>query len=499
MSFVRLHGLSYAYEGRDAVLSDVDLHLQPGWTGLVGANGSGKTTLLGLLDGSLTPSSGHVRLESVATVRRCRQSPTLDDEVLAFGLDWSRDAQRWRARLALDPDRLESWETLSPGERRRWQIGAALAEEPDLLLLDEPSNHLDAGARDVLVEALRRYRGIGVLVSHDRALLDALTTRTVRLHHGRVREYPGAYGAARALWEAELAAARDARDAAQEAARVAARQLADARRNRAAAASQVSTSARMKDKNDSDARGILAKNLASWADARIGRDVNVLRKELEKREAAVDAAAVNEDPGAAIAFAAEPCPKRRLATLSGPLTIADRTLVAHLDVTWDRGDRVHLAGPNGAGKSTLLRALVAAADLGDRLLVVPQDLAGEDAGPTDLAALRELASDVRGRVLQIVAALGLDPARLLATGRPSPGEARKLRIAMGIGRGAWGLVLDEPTNDLDLPSVERLEAALKAWTGALLLVTHDPAFAAATTTSRWTLADGELLTIPSAP
>jgi ATPase subunit of ABC transporter with duplicated ATPase domains len=496
MSSVRLHGVSYAYEGRDAVVSDVDLHLQPGWTGLVGANGSGKTTLLGLLDGSLTPSSGHVRLESVATVRRCRQAPELDDEVLAFGLDWSRDAQRWRARLALDPDRLEPWETLSPGERRRWQIGAALAEEPDLLLLDEPSNHLDADARDVLVGTLRRYRGIGVLVSHDRALLDALTTRTVRVHHGRVREYPGPYGAAKPLWEAELAAARDARDAAQEAARVAARQLADARRNRAAAASQVSTSARMKDKHDSDARGILAKNLASWADARIGRDVNVLRKELDKREAAVDAAAVDEDPGAAIAFAADPCPKRRLATLSGPLCIGDRTLVAHLDATWDRGDRVHVAGPNGAGKSTLLRALVAAADLGEKLLVVPQHL--ED--PTaDLAALRELPNDVRGRVLQIVAALGLDPARLLATGRPSPGEARKLRIAMGIGRGAWGLVLDEPTNDLDLPSVERLEAALKAWTGALLLVTHDPAFAAATTTSRWTLADGELLTIPSAP
>jgi ATPase subunit of ABC transporter with duplicated ATPase domains len=95
-------------------------------------------------------------------------------------------------------------------------------------------------------------------------------------------------------------------------------------------------------------------------------------------------------------------------------------------------------------------------------------------------------------VLSIVAALGVAPDRLLATARPSPGEARKLLIARGLGSQAWGLVLDEPTNHLDLPALERLEAALAAYPGALLLVTHDDAFARACTTSRWRIEGGRI-------
>jgi ATPase subunit of ABC transporter with duplicated ATPase domains len=95
-------------------------------------------------------------------------------------------------------------------------------------------------------------------------------------------------------------------------------------------------------------------------------------------------------------------------------------------------------------------------------------------------------------VLSLVAALGSDPARLLASADPSPGEARKLCLALGLGRHAWALALDEPTNHLDLPTVERLEEALAAFPGAILLVTHDPAFAARCTVSRWKVGGGRV-------
>ena len=106
--------------------------------------------------------------------------------------------------------------------------------------------------------------------------------------------------------------------------------------------------------------------------------------------------------------------------------------------------------------------------------------------------MRTLAPGARGRVLSLVAALGADPARLLATPEPSPGEARKLHLALGLGRHAWGLVLDEPTNHLDLPTVERLEAALAAYPGALLLVCHDAAFAARCTSGAWRIREGRV-------
>jgi ATPase subunit of ABC transporter with duplicated ATPase domains len=127
------------------------------------------------------------------------------------------------------------------------------------------------------------------------------------------------------------------------------------------------------------------------------------------------------------------------------------------------------------------------------VLTVPQELSPTE-GLVLLERARALPSDERGRVLQIVAALGLAPEQLLATTSPSPGEARKLAIALGLGTHAWALVLDEPTNHLDLPSIERLESALAAWPGALLLVTHDEALARATCTERWRIDGGEVVT-----
>ena len=107
--------------------------------------------------------------------------------------------------------------------------------------------------------------------------------------------------------------------------------------------------------------------------------------------------------------------------------------------------------------------------------------------------MRALPDDKKGRLLQIVAALGLSPERLLTSESPSPGEARKLALAMGLTRQAWLLMLDEPTNHLDLPSIERIEEALKQYSSALVLVTHDARFAGALTNESWTIQEGRLL------
>ena len=131
------------------------------------------------------------------------------------------------------------------------------------------------------------------------------------------------------------------------------------------------------------------------------------------------------------------------------------------------------------------RALLATARDPGRVLYLPQELASEEVRAL-ASALRSLDPEARGRVLSVFAALGSDPERIVLrrpedAGRLSPGEARKLSLAMGLGRHAWALVLDEPTNHLDLPSIERLEGALGAYPGAVVLVTHDDAFAESVT------------------
>src|SRR5262245_15255453 len=150
--------VSFSHRDSAPLFADVSLRFGAGWTGVVGANGAGKTTLLRLLAGELAPESGRVVREPAGmAIELAPQRVEESGEKLAdFAARHDGAAQRIRAALALDADVLARWSTLSPGERKRWQIGAALASEPGCLVLDEPTNHLDAEARALLIAALRR-------------------------------------------------------------------------------------------------------------------------------------------------------------------------------------------------------------------------------------------------------------------------------------------------------------------------------------------------------
>ena len=203
--FVRLSGLSFSYADSVSILSDVTLTLATGWTGVVGANGNGKTTLLRLISGELEPVSGRVHLDPLsAAIRVCAQTvETMTPEITSFAHAVDGIARRIHGEMRLDPTILSRWTTLSPGERKRWQVGAALAAEPSILMLDEPTDHLDVEARELLVAGLERFRGVGIVVSHDRALLDRITGYTVRVHDGGARIWRGSYSDAKRAWEAE--------------------------------------------------------------------------------------------------------------------------------------------------------------------------------------------------------------------------------------------------------------------------------------------------------
>ena len=493
MPSLRTHALASPYANTLSIAA-IDLHLTPGWTGLVGPNGSGKTTLLRLLAGALAPASGRiVRDPPDLSLVTCPQdvetcSPAIERFAAADG-----PARRLHGGLGLEPRELARWPTLSPGERKRWQIGAALAAEPDILLLDEPTNHLDSGARALLLAALRRFKGVGLLVAHDRALLDQLTTRTLRIHRGALQLWPGCYSAARPAWEAARAASNAARTTLQDQRRELTRRLGDARREQAGIELHRSAGQRMKNIHDHDSTGLLADFRVARAEHRAGRRVHLVRGELQRNAAALAGTGHDHDRGADVVLTGARARTSHVLAIDLPeLRIGPRRLLGPVRLALARDDRVRLAGRNGAGKSTLIRALLAGARCPrERILEVPQDMSQETCRKI-LEDLRRGDTDLRGRVLTRVDALGVDPGALLASPCPSPGEARKLLLAMGLARDAWALVLDEPTNHLDLPAIERLEAALLDYPGAILLVSHDEALASRITTRTWTLADGSL-------
>ncbi|HEV7556756.1 MAG TPA: ATP-binding cassette domain-containing protein, partial [Kofleriaceae bacterium] len=277
MLSIRIERLSFAYSDRVPLFRDVDLHLGRGFTGVVGENGSGKSTLLRLVGGELAPRSGRVIVgPDDALVAVCPQDlDELCDDAAMLAARSDASAGRWRAILALEDDQLGRWFSLSPGERRRWQLGGALAREPDVLLLDEPTNHIDATCRARVVDALRRFDGIALVISHDRVLLDELTVATLRIHGGAVHLYPGGYSEAKAVWEADEHRAREVRADARRVAAKAHRHLVATRVEHRGAVASTSAGNRKKGIRDHDATNMGRQTVIGWAEDRLGRRVEV--------------------------------------------------------------------------------------------------------------------------------------------------------------------------------------------------------------------------------
>jgi ATP-binding cassette subfamily F protein uup len=436
--------------------------------GLIGRNGTGKSSLLAVIAGRLGLDDGEVKRRDGLRVSLVEQEPTLQPastlrESLALrgGLHEMHDErERWRAearlveflhRLSLDealePDRL------SGGQRKRAALALAFALQPDLLLLDEPTNHLDIDGITLLEDLLVKGPAL-IVITHDRAFLDRVATRIVELDRGLLRSYPGNYSAWEGRRATELAAEATAsrkfdRFWAQEEAWI--RKGIEARRTRNAG--RVSRLERLR--NERAAR----------------------RERLGNVRMALDA---GERSGKLVA---------ELTEVSK--SFGDRVVVRGLSTRIMRGDRLALIGPNGAGKTTLLRLILGtlAPDSGSvrrgtGLEIAYFDQMREALDP-ELSVAETISPgadwiEIGGSRKHVLSYLGdflFSPQR---AGTPvktlSGGERNRLLLARLFARPANLLVLDEPTNDLDIESLELLEATLQGYGGTLLLVSHDRAF-----------------------
>ncbi len=489
MALITLSEAHLAY-GHVPLLDGAAMALEAGERlALIGRNGAGKSSLLRILAGLDRPDDGALQVagglrrvyvaqepvfaaglsvfdavaEGVAEARelRARYERHADgDDLDALqtrlealgGWTWEQRVDEALQRLALDP--VAPVDALSGGTRKRVALARALVAAPDVLLLDEPTNHLDIDAIEWLQQLLVERPGALVFVSHDRAFIDAVATRIVELDRGTLRSYPGGFAAfeaarARELEAEALAAARADRLLAQEETWV--RQGVEARRTRS-----VSRVARLE-------------RLRAERAARRER-VGQVRLELDAGQA----------PGKLVA---------ELKDVS--VRFGDRVLIDRFSATLLRGDKVGIIGPNGVGKTTLLRLVLGELEptsgtvrRGTRLQVAyfDQMRAGLDLDATlaDTISPGSEWVEIGGTRRHVMSYLGdflFAPERARAPVRTlSGGERNRLLLARLFALPANVLVLDEPTNDLDIETLELLEDLLQSYAGTLFLVSHDRRF-----------------------
>ncbi len=478
--------VAFGYESSVAYLfKDVHLHLVDGWTGVVGANGSGKSTLLQLATGMLKPGQGAITKpnSSVYCPQRTDDPPLWLAEFLQ---DSGKDAHMLKSKLAIDDDYDIRWLTLSHGERKRAQIGAALWQQPDLLAIDEPTNHLDAHARELIAAAMQAFSGIGLLVSHDRELLDRLCRAclftvppTVILRPGGVTQ------ASEALQKENLARQRqhdrkkfDLQKLQQE----------SIRRREEAQQADKKRSKKHLARHDRDGRAKLDMARVSGKDGYAGKLQRQLQGRLEQLQEEFSELKVEKSHALGIWLPGSFSKRDFLVQIpDGSLALGEKKHLVFPTLLIKPTDRICITGRNGAGKSTLVRHLVKhiKADP-EQITYIPQEIDRLDC-TSILQQTQSLAKDRLGHVMTIVSRLNSRPERLLESAEPSPGEVRKLLLALGMSRQPHIIIMDEPTNHMDLPSIECLEAALQDCPCALVLVSHDTRFLKKLTLINWHL------------
>ena len=497
-----LSRVTYTYPAaQDPILSNVTIAFPQGWTGLLGDNGCGKSTLAKIACGLLKPDSGTVSGNLLAAY--CPQEADEAPTILAdFALDFGREARSLRKRLSLTDDMPWRWDELSFGERKKLQIACSLWQRPDVLAVDEPTNHLDCEARAQLTGLLASFTGVGILVSHDRELLDALASRCASFEASGARGEthivirPGGYSQASSQAERERITAIDERKRAKDhLARLSAERE---QRAQEAARADARRSKRGLDPKDKSARAKIDLAVVSGQDGARGK---LLRQMDGRMAAAQDRAAATFVPkryDGSLFLNAEPSSRKTVLHIPADRIPCGAGTLELPELFVGNTEHIGIIGPNGAGKTTLLdhiRELLArdGAEGGRRLSVldIPQE---PSPGQREhiLGNIRRLSPIDRGRVLSCAAQLNSEPDRIMEGATTSPGELRKLMIAHGLLNAPSLIIMDEPTNHLDLHSVEALEQALAQFGGALLLVSHDHAFQRACTNITWEIEAGAL-------
>src|SRR5690348_1003542 len=447
-------------QGEGWLFQNLDLYIgERDRLALIGRNGAGKTTLLKCLAGLIDPDRGKRTIVPGTNVVLLEQDPKMDgfatlEQWVLHGRDAPQphEAAAIAGQLGIDLTRPTG--TASGGERRRAAITRALAQKPDVLLLDEPTNHLDLGAIEWLEEWLKRFTGAFIVISHDRTFLTRLTKSCIWLDRGQLRRAEIGFGGFEA-WTARVY---------EEEARAAEK-----------------LDAKLKIELHWLQRGVTARRRRNQGRLAKLNEMRAQRAAMLGAAGTAKLALAKDDVRSKTVIDAELVSK----------SYGDRTIIRDFTLRIQRGDRIGIVGPNGAGKTTLLKLLTGEVEPDDGTVTRAKTLSGividqqrklmepqrrvKDvlANGGDWIEVRGHKKHIKGYLKEFL----FDPAIADApVGSLSGGERSRILLAREFAREANLLVLDEPTNDLDLETLDLLQEVIADYDGTVLIVSHDRDF-----------------------
>ena len=495
---IQITKVNFSYPSSSTNLfEDFSVQINDGWTCIAGSNGTGKTTLLKLIAGILSSDEGKISCGGSCVYCAQETAEMPENLYTAFWSD-DNDIRHFFSRLCVTEEMLERYDTLSGGEKKRIQIACALAEQPSVLLLDEPTNHLDSQTSAMICDVLKSFNGCGIMVSHDRTFADSLCNHTIYLHNeahsfagGRdcivYDSYPCGLSKALELKSSNSEQSRNEWEkynakAASEKGRSAKLEIENQK-------SKARLSKKIIDPRDHDAQTKIDAARISGKDRSTGDAKARLESQIRQTENKRDS--IKKSLQRKEGFSVEG------SDFSKPVVIEeceinadDRTLssyllhIPHIEIT--RGVKIALTGQNGTGKTLFITHVISLLEKAGRnaeLLYLPQEIS-DDERLAILSEFYSLEEAERGEVLSTLYRLGSEPERLTQlkqevtpeNSQLSPGELRKLMIALAVQRPLSLLILDEPTNHMDITSVLALENALAALNCAMIVVSHDKSF-----------------------
>lgn len=483
MQYLQINNLTFKYSHIN-IFTNLNLTFEPfSWSCIVGNNGSGKTTLLKLIAKKLKPEFGSIVGNDL--VYYCQQSLTetpegFDDFIYTF----NSKTFRLKELLHIQNEWFYRWENLSYGEKKRIQIAIALYQEVDVLLLDEPTNHLDYTSKNIVLEALKNFRGIGILVSHDREILNTLCTNTVIIKNQNIHTYKSNYDNA----IKEFNQHRDFLIKENENINKELKKLQKNIQNQKekVSISKSRLSKKNIDKNDKDSKDKINLAKLTGKDKNDSKLVTTFSKKYEEQKLKKNELDKEFKKGIKIENNISKKDLFSFFLKEGSLELSQEKTLYYPNLFISSNDKIAIIGNNGVGKSSFLKYLILKIGLNNNYLYLPQEIE-ENQIKKLYEEIDSFDNEKKGLLFTLIRRMSSNPKKLLENIFASPGELRKLFIAKALLENISLIILDEPTNHMDIDSIEAIEKALLEYDKALIVVSHDKTFIENLKMKVWTL------------